>query len=319
MISVEDALGRVTGDQRTALQWYRDHTGHEVLWADMQDFSREHVRIVNQAKGIYKPAYTDYALSVRQTLEGPYADRPVDRRADGSWQYLYYQENQNPADRDKAATNRGLMNCMEDGVPVGVLLQRTPKPGVTYDVLGLALVTDWKDGYFVLEGFGEEGHARTSGDHTAAQAREAAEKLSEADTDFDPNSITDEREKRVAQITQRRGQAVFRKAVVAAYRGCCAVTGYDAIEALDAAHISPYRGAASNHVQNGLLLRADIHDLFDLGHLAIDTEDMTVVLSDALLETEYSGLQGQPVRLPTEAEHQPNKETLAAHRSWANI
>ncbi len=40
---------------------------------------------VNQAKGIYKPHYGDYALGVRQTLDGPYADEEVTRRPDGSW------------------------------------------------------------------------------------------------------------------------------------------------------------------------------------------------------------------------------------------
>ena len=319
MLTLDEAQGRASGDHLTALQWFRDHAGQEVAWSDMQAFSGEHVRIINQAKGIYKPAYTDYALSVRQTLDGPYADRPIERREDGSWQYLYYQENQDPADRDKAATNRGLMKCMEDGIPIGVLLQSTPKPGVRYDVLGLALVADWRDGYFVLEGFSPEGIARGPGDHTAARAREEAEQNAETETGFDPKAVTDEREKRVTQIVQRRGQAAFRKSVLAAYEGRCAVTGYDATEALDAAHISPYRGETTNHVQNGLLLRADIHDLFDLGYLAVDTETMTVVLSEAMQASKYGHLHGQGIRLPSDESHRPSKDALAAHRSWADI
>ena len=48
-----------------------------------------------------------------------------------------------------------------------------------------------------------------------------------------------------------------------AYGGRCAITGYDVEEALQAAHIVPYLGPQSNTVNNGLLLRADVHNLFD--------------------------------------------------------
>lgn len=53
-------------------------------------------------------------------------------------------------DREQLYTNRGLMACLRDGVPVGVLVQRSPKPNVQYRVLGLAAVTDWTDGFFTL-------------------------------------------------------------------------------------------------------------------------------------------------------------------------
>jgi hypothetical protein len=62
---------------------------------------------------------------------------------------------------------------MEDSVPIGVLLQTKPKPGVQYRVLGLALVTDWQDGYFILEGFSDSGEA-ASRDPDAAHDRAVA-------------------------------------------------------------------------------------------------------------------------------------------------
>ena len=52
---------------------------------------------MNPAKGIYKPHYMEYALSVRQTLKSHYADKAVQRRPDSSWVYPYFQEN--PAQR----------------------------------------------------------------------------------------------------------------------------------------------------------------------------------------------------------------------------
>ena len=66
------------------------------------------------------------------------------------------------------------------------------------------------------------------------------------------------------EITVRRGQKKFRKALFAAYRNRCAVTGSSVYFVLEAAHIDRYFGDHSNHVTNGLLLRADLHTLFDL-------------------------------------------------------
>ncbi|MGO7917520.1 hypothetical protein ACC702_40065, partial [Rhizobium ruizarguesonis] len=68
-------------------------------------------RLVTQAKGISKPPYMEYALSVRHTLDSPYADTEIQRRPDGSWAYPSFQENLDPLQRDREATNRGLVKC----------------------------------------------------------------------------------------------------------------------------------------------------------------------------------------------------------------
>jgi putative restriction endonuclease len=60
----------------------------------MDDVANTGVRLAARAKGIYKPRYTDYALSVRQTLDSPYADKEVIRRSGGSWVYSYYKRTQ---------------------------------------------------------------------------------------------------------------------------------------------------------------------------------------------------------------------------------
>src|ERR1700722_13605652 len=80
---------------------------------------------------------------------------------------------------------------------------------------------------------------------------------------FDPKNIKDARERIRRTIVQRRGQAKFRNALLEAYGSRCAISGCGALEVLEAAHICPYQGSATNHVTNGLLLRADIHTLFD--------------------------------------------------------
>ncbi len=142
MSDLSDALAKASGEHAIALNWFREQAGKTVTWSEIQAYADKGARLVTQAKGIYKPHYMEYALSVRQTLDSPYADKEVQRRPDGSWAYPYFQENPDPAQRDKEATNRGLVRCMYDGVPVGVLLQTKPKPGVEYEVIGLALVSE---------------------------------------------------------------------------------------------------------------------------------------------------------------------------------
>lgn len=64
----------------------------------------------------------------------------------------------------------------------------------------------------------------------------------------------------------REGQPAFRGALILAYAGECAITGCAVTDLLDAAHIARYSGPKSNVTANGLLLRTDIHKLFDLRH-----------------------------------------------------
>jgi predicted restriction endonuclease len=66
------------------------------------------------------------------------------------------------------------------------------------------------------------------------------------------------RERTTTSIARRQGQPKFRGDLLKAYRGQCAITGFNAEQALEAAHIYPYKGNDTNKVWNGLLLRADI-------------------------------------------------------------
>jgi predicted restriction endonuclease len=77
----------------------------------------------------------------------------------------------------------------------------------------------------------------------------------------------------------------------------------------------PYRGSATNVVSNGLLLRADLHVLFDCGLIAIDPDKMLVVISSSLRNTGYRQLDGKALRLPKTPAHRPNRKALEQHRS----
>ncbi|MGV7183327.1 HNH endonuclease [Xanthomonas axonopodis] len=80
----------------------------------------------------------------------------------------------------------------------------------------------------------------------------------------------------------------------------------------EAAHILPYRGDHTDRVDNGLLLRADLHTLFDCLLLWITPENK-VALAPSLLTTDYLALRGQTVRQPESRKNRPNPDHLREH------
>jgi len=132
---------------------------------------------------------------------------------------------------------------------------------------------------------------------------------------FDPTDIADGRERVAREIAIRRGQAAFRASLLKNY-GCCAMTGSTVESVLEAAHIVPYRGPGSNHISNGLLLRGDLHTLFDLGMLAVDPNSLKILVSQRLSGTEYEVLRGQSLRVAHAAKG-PSNEAIAVHLASA--
>ena len=130
---------------------------------------------------------------------------------------------------------------------------------------------------------------------------------------FDPSSIKDARERISRMMAQRRGQPAFRNALLDAYDRKCAITGCEVVEVLEAAHIYPYRGSDTNKVVNGLLLRADVHTLFDSGLIAVDVKNMTVLVDNSLEGSEYWTFHGKKLRLPSDTERRPSCEVLKMH------
>jgi hypothetical protein len=136
---------------------------------------------------------------------------------------------------------------------------------------------------------------------------------------FDPSTVQDNRERSIASIVRRRGQPEFRRRLLDIYKGRCAITGDDVEEALEASHIIPYKGEETNHPSNGLLLRADLHTLFDLRLLSIDTTYMTIVLSPKLMKSTYRELNGRKLSLPTNDTDKPSPEALEIHRAESGL
>ncbi len=138
---------------------------------------------------------------------------------------------------------------------------------------------------------------------------------------FEPETIEDTRERVERSIVQRRGQSKFRQHLLEAYDRRCAITGFGAEQTLEAAHIYPYRGDDTHKVGNGLLLRGDLHTLFDLYLLTVHPKTKRVYLAPELRSTEYGELNGKRVNLPQDRSLWPYEKSLAWHYKqceWVN-
>jgi hypothetical protein len=109
------------------------------------------------------------------------------------------------------------------------------------------------------------------------------------------------------QIKERRGQRRFRDALRGRYGDLCLVTGSKCLAVLEAAHICPYKGENDNDPTNGLLLRSDIHTLFDLDLLGIEPACLRISLHPKAA-AEYSFLAGESLRCPTHSS--PSRHAL---------
>lgn len=130
---------------------------------------------------------------------------------------------------------------------------------------------------------------------------------------FEPLDMVDARKRTLQSIALRRGQSTFRKKLLDAYESRCTITASDAPDALEAAHIIPYRNENLNHPANGLLLRADIHVLFDLGLISVNPTTFEIVISKRLSKTVYSELEGRKIALPKNPNLRPNPDALKQH------
>lgn len=315
MANVRELLASLPRRHAAALMWFLARSGQESGWPQAIETDEGATGLATKAKGIYKPAWSQYALSVRQSLDSTYNDLEPIVHADGSWSYLYFQENEDPALRDSEFTNRGLMNCWRDRVPIGVFRQIRERPSQRYRVFGLALVAGWQDGYFVLEGFSPDGKSRALEHYPFSVSQDRGL----GGVVFDPSSVLDSRQRAAVTIMLRRGQPRFRRDLLRVYEGRCAVSSCDAAEALEACHISPYRGEATNLITNGLLLRADLHTLFDLGLFVVDSRAMKIRIAPSLARTSYKDLAERTLRIPNDPAAAPSEAALDAHRSWAGL
>lgn len=121
-------------------------------------------------------------------------------------------------------------------------------------------------------------------------------------------ALREKRKKLLRLVKQRQGQQRFRDELLRAYKNRCAVSNTDVAGALEAAHIDPEMSAVPS---NGILLRADLHSLFDLQLMGLDPLAMRVRIRPDLKGSEYWRFHNRKIRLPDDAHLRPDKSLLA--------
>lgn len=308
-IVLNEKIARLSPSHRHALLWFRKHQGREIKWPRP---TQDGIFLANKATDLHKPEGFQYVLSVRQSLdESSYDAEPI-LHADQSWTCHYCEDHSIHTTWGNTSTNVHLLACQEDEIPVGVFRQIKGKRTPRYRILGVALVKHWTNGCFLLEGFGPSGII-------SVRSSEASITYSRSGMNdgFDLASIEEGRRRINESIALRRGQEEFRAALLTAYGKRCALSICDVADALDAAYIFRAMGDGAHAVNNGILLRSDLHTLYDLGRIAIDPFSLQVVTAPALKKTEYAYLSGLRLRLPLKTEHRPNRAALEMHLKWA--
>jgi hypothetical protein len=105
----------------------------------------------------------------------------------------------------------------------------------------------------------------------------------------------DELQKIQVEINKRTNQSKFRKSVIQNYKSTCAISGTQVEEVLEAAHINQHANKGDNKIQNGILLRADLHILFDRNLILVHPEKLSIHLSPALSGPEYVQFEGKTI------------------------
>ncbi len=263
---MEDPVSRISDQYLEAsLQKIRELKGS----FESSSVLRESIPGFKTQKGIYKPLNSRYALWIRHTNKGIYPDKEIEYLPDGSWTFYYAPEGKNGISDLTLGTNRGLLNAMEDKVPIGVFVQKEiPGTGATYEVMGLAYVDSYDESHFVIRG-------------EPIDFQENPMEMS-AIRKFKP---FDFKEPKLTQTWRNFREKSFQTVVRNVYGGKCSLCdiGYSfrgQPVGVEAAHIIPVEeNGTSKDVRNGILLCRNHHELFDRLLWTFD-EDYRVTVSD---------------------------------------
>lgn len=301
------------------------YTGQRVSWHFIKQTSRfipQIDRFHNLITGIFKPAWSDYALSIMISLKNPYEHKDeVIFLEDGRWLMTYSPR----AGGLRLSDNRALFHCMNDGVPLGIFKQLTDKTdkryGSTYQVLGLGIITDYdaSTDVFVVESANHTAIEKVTGVIKEEDVRYEVQLYANLTNEFRPFI----REERVTYtVSQTKRVEGFRRVILQEYTYTCAVCGTkfqldDLIEAT-AAHIVPKHKYGTDDPRNGLSLCRTHHWAFDNGIFAV-SDEYTILLSQEVCQAETSNfslvnMSGHPILLPVHETVKPHPNALQWHR-----
>jgi predicted restriction endonuclease len=121
----------------------------------------------------------------------------------------------------------------------------------------------------------------------------------------------------IVTVRARVGQGRFREQLLEQFDRVCAITGRAPEEALEAAHLYSYAELGEHHEDGGLLLRRDVHRLFDLGLISINPRSLKVQVASALHEYQmYKSIHNSPVHVALSSSH---LEWISSHFKQATL
>ena len=194
-----------------------------------------------------------------------------------------------------------------DDYQIGCILLESP---VFFDRADWIPLPDWKREIVRGRGYDSEGDGREiwrRAEPLVMAPRQELQPIAEPDSRYgDP-----------VTVLPRLGQGSFRLIVTDSYDRRCAFTNSPVLHVLEAAHIRPYAVGGTHLPSNGILLRQDLHTLFDRGYMTV-TPTHQIEISSRIKEEfhngkEYYALHGQKMRLPAPADRKPSVEFLKWH------
>lgn len=301
------------------------YTGRHIPWQFIKRTS-QHIpnidRFHNLITGIFKPAWSDYALSIMIRTTSPYeAKDEVIFLEDGRWLMTYSPRSGGLQQAD----NRALVKCMDERVPIGVFRQLTDKTnrqrGSTYHILGLGLVTDYDANHdvFIIESADRPALEVITNTIVDETDRYEVQLYAQIMNRFQP-FVREESLTYTTKMPQR--DKAFRGIVVREYDYTCAVCGmkfhWNNLVEATAAHIIPKHKQGTDDPRNGLSLCRTHHWAFDAGIFTL-SNGYEVVLSPIVKEADSHNfpllqMEGKPVLLPASKTLQPHPEAIQWHR-----
>ncbi len=128
--------------------------------------------------------------------------------------------------------------------------------------------------------------------------------------EFNCQNAVDAKEKILRSVALRRGQPQFRQSLLKVYNYKCAISNCKVEAVLEAAHIIPYFGEESNHIKNGILLRSDLHLLFDRRLITVNADNFSVIIDPSLKDTDYQKFENIKIFLPKNPSFWPSQDAL---------
>lgn len=316
MQNIYDYLENLEKEQKNVLEWFYQKHGTLGSLPESKRTDNGNL-IVSPAMGIFKSKNNEFATSIKQTLKGPYQDSEIILDRDKIGIFLYHQQSTADKsdfyDKEHLAANIVLSQNMNKKIPVGVVIQQEGKiDGKNIYKFLIGMIYSWYDGFFIIQIANDKKLININRSESGIKNILTFNNQNMLQQEFDFKNIVDARKQQQRAIIVRQGQASFRNKLLDVYDKTCAISKVNVESALEAAHIFPYMEKETNVSSNGLLLRSDLHLLFDKKLIRINNEYI-VEVDPILVNSVYGKYDGVSLQLPKNMNDYPNKKALASH------